>query len=218
MESEAVGCDEIWSTGYVNDMVYSGGLDGHLRCYNAASSKEQPCASSPCTSSSSGRPLGIVSLDATDQFVVTNQLHSELTRWTLEEDQASLRKQASKSLGSNAAWSVSLHPSEEIVATAGSGASLKLVNASVQGFGDVLHHQEETTGSKNEFALACQVSPDGKLAAVATSAGQVFLVTAFPFSWCRRHWLTARFSADQSDAASGRLVQSFPGACAYFLD
>lgn len=206
LDTEAVGIDEVWSTAYVNDSnIWTGGLDGHLRCFNTAQSKEIATASvsaSTSTSAGNARPLGIVSLDATESFVVTNQLSSQLTRWALEEshqqpqngDQGdentaarkhphAVRKQATASLGANATWAISLHPTEEIVATAGAGATLKLLKASVQGFGEEVHHTSadaaataSSAGAKGDFASCCKISPDGKLVAVSTTNGQVFLV------------------------------------------
>lgn len=180
LDSEAVGCDEIWCTAFVDEhQVWAGGLDGQLRCFDASKSKESPVVATSSSATHAQRPLGIVALDANESFVVTNQLHSELTRWALDQQQEAsetraIRRQASASIPSNGAWNVSLHPSEEIVATAGSGAQLKLVKASVQGFGETLH--QSSAAAPADFASACQFSPDGKWVAVSTAQGQVFLV------------------------------------------
>lgn len=189
LDSEAVGCDEIWSTAWDSSgKVWTGGLDGQLRCYDASKSRETPCASGSAASSS-GCSLGIVSVDASDSFVLTNQIHSELTRWALEPDGISLRKQASSSLGANNAWSISLHPSEEIVATAAASASLKLFKASVQDFAQLVHaappsSSATSSNAKADFASCCKFSPDGKLVAVSATSGQVFLVGAFNARRC----------------------------------
>jgi hypothetical protein len=105
-------------------LLAAGGLDGQLRLYKPSSSKETPFKAI----SNGKKPLGLVSVHARRDCILTSSLNSELCRVSLEGG-------IEASCSSSSSWQAALHPTEDIVATAGTKATLNLLKTTREEFG-----------------------------------------------------------------------------------
>jgi hypothetical protein len=85
------------------------------------------------TASKDKQPLGLLSvaIHEPNRYLLTSALHGELCRYSLDGD-------LEASCSTSSSWQASLHPTEDIIATAGQKATLNLLKSTKEEFGQQL--------------------------------------------------------------------------------
>ncbi|CED84130.1 FOG: WD40 repeat [Phaffia rhodozyma] len=166
--------DAIWGVEWTGkDQVVSASADGSLRVWD----KDGNLLHAPAP-----HALGIVSLSVspsgsrslTNSVDGTTMLHS-LDDGSLLSTHESFFQSDSDREGKSTRvdWSVSLHPEEKIYAACGAGGKIALRNAEVgDGFGKEIKLLDS---GREKFGMNCKFSPDGKLVALASETGHVYI-------------------------------------------
>jgi hypothetical protein len=85
------------------------------------------------TASKGKQPLGLLSvaIHGPNRYLLTSALHGEPCRYSLDGD-------LEASCSTSSSWQASLHPTEDIIATAGQKATLNLLKSTREDFGQQL--------------------------------------------------------------------------------
>ncbi|BGP18991.1 hypothetical protein JCM10213_009300 [Rhodosporidiobolus nylandii] len=175
--------DAVWAAKWARtagggEVVVTAGADHTVKLWNPSA------AGTPTRTIRAPKSLGIVSVDVEKaetgaSFFVSSSLDSVISRWSIDGE-----AQGRKELGPAESWAVSLHPRTEVLATSGQEGTVRVLSASVEGFGEELAKMD----AAGSFGTSVEYSKGGNLLAVASESGYVSLF----------------------DAETGSLISSFP--------
>lgn len=171
-DSQKAHSDTVWATRWLpDDTVVSISSDGTAVQWNATNG-EALKALPP-------HPLALTSLsvDSAGSKALINSIEGTVLLWDLKEGRVVGTKEtfAQAKEGVDAAWAVSLSPQGDYYASTGSSGTIKINRADSNNFGETVETLSPRSDGRNKYGMYTAYSPNGRLVALSTEQGAVFV-------------------------------------------